>query len=141
MRHGAACPAILILRRAVIEAAVNGILICGLYLPNGNPRSGPKFEYKLAWFDRLIEHAAGLLESGLPVLMAGDFNIMPTERDVYLPAISREASWHNSKTSHWMAAFLNPYKFLHPADLAIPGGSASEYHPKCHCFPVYGTAA
>lgn len=68
-----------------IEAAVNGILICGLYLPNGNPRPGPKFEYKLAWFDRLIEHAAGLLESGLPVLMAGDFNVMPTERDVYKP--------------------------------------------------------
>jgi exodeoxyribonuclease-3 len=68
-----------------IEAAVNGILIGGLYLPNGNPRPGPKFDYKLRWFDRLIDHAAGLLETGLPVMLAGDFNVMPTERDVYKP--------------------------------------------------------
>jgi exodeoxyribonuclease-3 len=68
-----------------IEAAVNGILICGLYLPNGNPRPGPKFDYKLAWFDALIAHAADLLASGAPVVLAGDFNVMPTERDVYKP--------------------------------------------------------
>ena len=68
-----------------IEAAVNGILIGGLYLPNGNPRPGPKFDYKLRWFERLIAHAAGLLASGLPVMLAGDFNVMPTERDVYKP--------------------------------------------------------
>lgn len=68
-----------------IEAAVNGILIGGLYMPNGNPRPGLKFEYKMRWFDRLIEHAAGLLESGLPVMLAGDFNVMPTEADVYKP--------------------------------------------------------
>jgi exodeoxyribonuclease-3 len=68
-----------------IEAAVNGILIGGLYLPNGNPRPGPKFDYKLRWFEKLIEHAANLLESGLPVMLAGDFNVMPTERDVYKP--------------------------------------------------------
>jgi len=68
-----------------IEAAINGILIGGLYLPNGNPRPGPKFDYKLTWFDRLITHAAGLIESGLPVMLAGDFNVMPTERDVYKP--------------------------------------------------------
>jgi exodeoxyribonuclease-3 len=68
-----------------IEAAVNGLLIGGLYMPNGNPRPGPKFEYKMRWFEVLIEHAAGLLESGLPVMLAGDFNVMPTERDVYKP--------------------------------------------------------
>jgi exodeoxyribonuclease-3 len=68
-----------------IEAAVNGILIGGLYLPNGNPRPGPKFDYKLRWFDRLIAHAGELLASGLPVMRAGDFNVMPTERDVYKP--------------------------------------------------------
>jgi exodeoxyribonuclease III len=68
-----------------IEAAVNGVLICGLYLPNGNPRPGPKFDYKLAWFDRLITHAAELIASGMPVVIAGDFNVMPTERDVYKP--------------------------------------------------------
>jgi exodeoxyribonuclease III len=68
-----------------IEAAVNGLLIGGLYLPNGNPRPGPKFNYKLRWFERLIAHATGLLESGLPVMLIGDFNVMPTERDVYKP--------------------------------------------------------
>ena len=73
-----------------IEAAVNGILICGLYLPNGNPRPGPKFDYKLRWLDRLIEHAATLFETGLPVLLAGDFNVIPTDRDVYRPERWRE---------------------------------------------------
>ncbi|MFA6113265.1 MAG: exodeoxyribonuclease III [Sphingomonas sp.] len=68
-----------------IEAAVNGVLIAGLYLPNGNPRPGPKFDYKLAWFERLIAHAAELLATGMPVIIAGDFNVMPTERDVYKP--------------------------------------------------------
>jgi exodeoxyribonuclease-3 len=61
------------------------LLIGCLYLPNGNPRPGPKFDYKLSWFDRLAKHAAGLLESGLPVALIGDFNVMPTERDVYAP--------------------------------------------------------
>ncbi|GAA0296386.1 exodeoxyribonuclease III [Sphingomonas oligophenolica] len=68
-----------------IEAAVNGVLVAGLYLPNGNPRPGPKFDYKLAWFDRLIAHGAELMASGMPVVIAGDFNVMPTERDVYKP--------------------------------------------------------
>jgi exodeoxyribonuclease-3 len=68
-----------------IEAAINGIIIGGLYLPNGNPRPGPKFDYKLDWFERLIAHAGELLSSGLPVMLAGDFNVMPTERDVYKP--------------------------------------------------------
>ena len=69
-----------------LEAAINGIIVAGLYLPNGNPRPGPKFDYKLAWFDRLIERAADLLASGAPVILAGDFNVMPTERDVYNPS-------------------------------------------------------
>lgn len=68
-----------------IEAAVNGVLIAGLYLPNGNPRPGPKFDYKLAWFERLIAHGAELMASKMPVVIAGDFNVMPTERDVYKP--------------------------------------------------------
>jgi exodeoxyribonuclease-3 len=68
-----------------IEAAVNGILIGALYLPNGNPRPGPKFAYKLAWFDRLIAHAADLIGSALPVMLVGDFNVMPTDLDVYKP--------------------------------------------------------
>jgi exodeoxyribonuclease-3 len=68
-----------------IEAAINDILIGSLYLPNGNPKPGPKFDYKLRWFDRLIDHASELLQSGKPVMLAGDFNVMPTDMDVYKP--------------------------------------------------------
>jgi len=68
-----------------IEAAVNGIIVAGLYLPNGNPRPGPKFDYKLAWFERLHAHAAELIDCKAPVVLAGDFNVMPTELDVYKP--------------------------------------------------------
>ena len=68
-----------------IEAAVGGVLIGGLYLPNGNPRPGPKFDYKLAWMARFEAHAAELLKSGVPVVLAGDYNVMPTEADVYKP--------------------------------------------------------
>jgi exodeoxyribonuclease III len=68
-----------------IEAAVGGVLIGCLYLPNGNPQPGPKFDYKLRWFDRLIEHAAGLLEADCPVVLAGDYNVIPTDSDVYKP--------------------------------------------------------
>ena len=68
-----------------IEAAINGVIVACLYLPNGNPRPGPKFEYKIAWFERLIAHAADLLASGAPVVLTGDFNVIPTERDVYKP--------------------------------------------------------
>lgn len=68
-----------------IEAKVNGITIGCLYLPNGNPAPGPKFDYKLRWFERLRIHAAQLLASGEPVVLAGDYNVMPTELDVYKP--------------------------------------------------------
>lgn len=66
-----------------IEAAVNGILIASIYLPNGNPRPGPKFDYKLAWFERLITHAATLRAEGVPVVLAGDYNVVPTEADIW----------------------------------------------------------
>jgi exodeoxyribonuclease III len=68
-----------------LEAAVDGVVVACLYLPNGNPQPGPKFDYKLAWFDRLIEHAAGLAKSGHPVVLAGDFNVVPTDFDIYNP--------------------------------------------------------
>jgi exodeoxyribonuclease III len=68
-----------------IEATVNGVVIGCLYLPNGNPAPGPKFDYKLKWLDRLIAHAAELVNSGAPVVLAGDYNVIPTERDVYKP--------------------------------------------------------
>jgi exodeoxyribonuclease III len=66
-----------------LEAAVNGILIGCLYAPNGNPQPGPKFDFKLIWLKRLIEHAEGLYASGAPVVLAGDYNVVPTESDIY----------------------------------------------------------
>jgi len=66
-----------------LEAAVKGIIVGCLYLPNGNPRPGPKFDYKLAWFDRLIAHAETLYSCGHPVVLAGDFNVVPTDADIY----------------------------------------------------------
>ena len=68
-----------------LEAVVDGILVACLYLPNGNPAPGPKFDYKLAWFERLIKHADELMATGAKVVLAGDFNVMPTELDVYKP--------------------------------------------------------
>jgi exodeoxyribonuclease-3 len=66
-----------------IEAAVNGVLIGCLYLPNGNPQPGPKFAYKLAWFERLNKYAASLMASRHPVALCGDFNVVPTDFDIY----------------------------------------------------------
>jgi exodeoxyribonuclease III len=66
-----------------IEAAVNGVLITSLYAPNGNPQPGPKFTYKLAWMERLIAHTADLFAADVPVVLAGDFNVVPTDRDIY----------------------------------------------------------
>jgi exodeoxyribonuclease-3 len=68
-----------------IEALVGDILIVCLYLPNGNPSPGPKFDYKLRWFERLSVRASMLLKHDTPVILAGDFNVMPTELDVYKP--------------------------------------------------------
>lgn len=68
-----------------IEAAVRGVMICCLYLPNGNPQPGPKFDYKLAWFERLIRHARRLSKLAQPVVLAGDFNVVPTDFDIYNP--------------------------------------------------------
>ena len=70
-----------------IEAAAHGVLVACLYLPNGNPRPGPKFDYKLAWFERLIAHAASFATRAEPVVMAGDYNVVPTDgvADIYNP--------------------------------------------------------
>jgi len=74
-----------------LEAAANGVLITSIYLPNGNPQPGPKFDYKLAWFERLIEHGAELIKAGVPVVLAGDYNVVPTVQDIY-----RTRSLHNN---------------------------------------------
>lgn len=68
-----------------LEAAVNGLVVACLYLPNGNPQPGPKFEYKLRWFERLVAHARSLIDADVPVVLAGDFNVVPTDFDIYDP--------------------------------------------------------
>ena len=68
-----------------IEAEVEGVRVGCIYLPNGNPAPGPKFDYKLAWFERLTEYAATLLESQMPVVLAGDYNVIPTDLDCHKP--------------------------------------------------------
>jgi exodeoxyribonuclease III len=66
-----------------IEAAVNGVLVASIYAPNGNPQPGPKFDYKLAWMERLRKHATAIRKTGAPIVLAGDFNVAPTELDIY----------------------------------------------------------
>jgi exodeoxyribonuclease-3 len=68
-----------------LEAAAHGVVVGCLYLPNGNPQPGPKFDYKLAWFERFLRHAATLMKSGHPVVLAGDYNVVPTDEDIYDP--------------------------------------------------------
>lgn len=66
-----------------IEAAIRGVLVACIYLPNGNPQPGPKFDYKMNWFSRLAKHAAKLQKQGHPVILAGDYNVAPTDLDIY----------------------------------------------------------
>jgi exodeoxyribonuclease-3 len=73
-----------------VEAAINGVIVASLYLPNGNPVPGPKFDYKLAWFERLRTHARSLIKSGHPVVLAGDYNVVPTDADIYSPVTWRD---------------------------------------------------
>jgi len=73
-----------------LEAMVQGIRVGSLYLPNGNPQPGPKFEYKLAWFERLIQYAGPLCQSAEPAVLAGDYNVVPTDLDIYDPRSYRK---------------------------------------------------
>jgi exodeoxyribonuclease III len=75
-----------------LEASVHGLVVASIYLPNGNPQPGPKFDYKLAWFERLIEHAASLIDNAQAVLLIGDYNVVASDGkgDIYSPA-----SWKN----------------------------------------------
>jgi exodeoxyribonuclease III len=73
-----------------LEAAAHGVIVGCLYLPNGNPQPGPKFDYKLAWFARLARHARSLYDGGHPVVLAGDYNVVPTDFDIYNPASWRK---------------------------------------------------
>jgi exodeoxyribonuclease-3 len=73
-----------------LEAEVKGLVVASVYLPNGNPQPGPKFDYKLAWFERLNAHARSLIDSGRPVVLAGDLNVVPTKADIYNEWLWRE---------------------------------------------------
>lgn len=101
-----------------IEAMIDDIQVGCLYLPNGNPAPGAKFDYKLLWFDRLIAHAAELFASGKPVVLTGDYNVMPTEQDVYKPerwqndALFRpevRAAFHKLVAQGWTDAIRKLY--------------------------------
>jgi len=105
-----------------IEAVINGMHIGCLYLPNGNPAPGPKFDYKLRWFERLTSHASELLASKKPVILVGDYNVMPTELDVYKPerwvddALFRpevRAAFKNLVDQGWTDAIRK----LHPGEI------------------------
>ena len=104
-----------------IEAAIDGTLIGCLYVPNGNPAPGPKFDYKLGWFERLASYASELISLDAPVILAGDYNVMPTELDVYKPerwlddALFRpevRSAFHNLIAQGWTDALRR----LHPGE-------------------------
>ena len=110
------------LQSRYIEALVNNVVIGCLYLPNGNPAPGPKLEYKLRWFERLHNHAEQLLSYDMPVILTGDFNVMPTELDVYKPerwvedALFRpevRTAFHNLVAQGWTDAL----RTLHPEEV------------------------
>lgn len=101
-----------------LEAAIDGMIVACLYLPNGNPAPGPKFDYKLRWFQRLSEHAASLLKLDIPVIFAGDYNVMPTDLDVYAPDRWRDdalfrpevrAAFHDLVAQGWTDALRHLY--------------------------------
>ena len=105
-----------------LEAAAHGVIVGCLYLPNGNPRPGPKFDYKLAWFDRFLAHAAKLFASGHPVVLAGDYNVVPTdELDIYDPkSWKKDALLQPESRERWRAllaqGWTDALRTLHPEE-------------------------
>jgi exodeoxyribonuclease-3 len=107
-----------------IEATVGGVLVASIYLPNGNPQPGPKFDYKLAWFRRLHAHARTLLEEGVPTVLAGDYNVVPTDQDIYNPASwlddallqpESRSAWFDLLAQGWTDAI----RTVHPEDFTV----------------------
>lgn len=104
-----------------IEAEVKGLVVGCLYLPNGNPQPGPKFDYKLRWMDRFHEHAKGLWDSGKPVVLAGDYNVVPTDFDIYNPKSWRKDALLQPQTRERYAKLLqqgwvDSLRHLHPGE-------------------------
>lgn len=90
-----------------LEASVHGLVVGCLYLPNGNPQPGPKFEYKLCWFERLIRHAASLRANNQPAILAGDYNVVPTDFDIYDPRSWRKDALLQPETRECYARLLS----------------------------------
>ena len=90
-----------------VEAAINGILFASLYLPNGNPQPGPKFDYKLRWFERLRKRTEELWASGEPVVLLGDWNVVPTDADIYMPDTWRDDALLQPEARKAFADVLN----------------------------------
>jgi exodeoxyribonuclease-3 len=104
-----------------LEAAVHGLIVASLYLPNGNPFPGPKFDYKLAWFERLLAHASQLARTGLPTVLAGDYNVVPTDNDIYAPETWRDNALLQAEPRAAYAKLLKQgwvdgLRKLHPRD-------------------------
>jgi exodeoxyribonuclease-3 len=102
-----------------LEASTHGVVVASVYLPNGNPQPGPRFDYKLAWFARLRSHAKALLHSGKPVVLAGDFNVVPTDADIYNAWAWREDAVMQPETREAYRAllaqgFVDAHRHLHP---------------------------
>lgn len=104
-----------------LEARIHGVLVACLYLPNGNPQPGPKFDYKLAWFERLIRHARRLQRAGEPTVLAGDFNVVPTDADIYNPKSWRKDALLQPESRNAYARLLrqgwtDALRALHPEE-------------------------
>jgi exodeoxyribonuclease-3 len=104
-----------------IEAVVGGVTVGCIYLPNGNPAPGPKFDYKLKWFERLSDYAAGLLEQDGPVVLAGDYNVIPTELDADKPERWRDDALFLPETREAYRGLLaqgwtDALRAIHPGD-------------------------
>jgi exodeoxyribonuclease-3 len=102
-----------------IEAIAEGIIVGGLYLPNGNPAPGRKFDYKLQWFEQLRRYAGELLDLGVPAILVGDFNVMPTDLDVYKPERWRDDALFRPEVREAYAGLLlqgwtDAIRHLHP---------------------------
>jgi len=114
-----------------IEADVRGLVVGCLYLPNGNPAPGPKFDYKLRWFDRLHAHAGDLLKSRAPVVLAGDYNVMPTDLDVYAPERWRDDALFRPEVRDAYANLLaqgwtDALRIMHRVSASTPSGTTFE---------------
>ncbi|WP_310498387.1 exodeoxyribonuclease III [Sandarakinorhabdus sp.] len=102
-----------------LEAEVDGVRVASIYLPNGNPQPGPKFDYKLAWMARLADHARGLLAAGGPVVLAGDYNVVPNDDDIWSPAaMADDALMQPQSRAHYRAllwqGWTDAVRSLHP---------------------------